>query len=236
MSQSHAAGNQPTGTTGVTHSKDRAVDDFEFELLIDASYDLEAMQDLETRFLLLVAGRLGLRRGEIAHMRSDWIDWRQRRIEIPGYVACDMGRDGGPCGSCRQQAKQRAEYNVDVSYKQALAERWSPKTEMAQRAVPFGFSGRVEIVLERYFERFDRWMYTAQSINRRLNWVADMVDEVEDLSPHALRASAATYHAGRGLDTLSLQSMLGWSQPSTAKAYIASSADNLDRQLQFIHK
>lgn len=235
MSTSNASGNRHTAET-VTHSKDRAIDDFQFELLLDASYGLESMQDLETRFVLLVAGRLGLRRGEIAHMRESWVDWRQRRIDIPEYVDCDMGRGGGPCGSCKQQAKQRAEHNDGVTYEEALAERWTPKTSMACRSVPFGFSGRVEVVLERFFNEFDRWMYTAQSINRRLDWVADRVDKVEEISPHALRASAATYHAGRGLDTLSLQSLFGWACASTSKAYIASSADNLDRQLQFIHK
>jgi len=222
--------------SSVTHSKDRALSDFEFELLIDESYKLKSMQDLETRFVLLVAGRLGLRRGEIAHIQKDWIDWRNRRINIPAHVNCTAGRNNEACGHCKQLAKQRAEYNEDVDYQTALEERWVPKTENAVRAVPFGFSGRVEIVLERFFDEWDRWMYTPQSINRRLNWVAENVKEIDAINPHALRATAATHHAGRGLDTLSLQAMLGWSQPSTAQAYIASSADNLDRQLQFIHQ
>lgn len=234
------ATNKPPTNRGigqrVTHSKDRALSDFEFELLIDESYKLDAKQDLETRFILLVAGRLGLRRGEIAHMREEWIDWRNRRIEIPNHVDCDMGRDGGKCGACKQLAKQKAEYNQEISYEDALEQQWLPKTENAVRAVPFGFSGRVEIVLERFFDEWDHWMYTAQSINRRLDWAAENVAEIDEINPHALRATAATYHAGRGLDTLSLQAMLGWGQPSTAQAYIASSADNLDRQLQFIHQ
>lgn len=238
MSTNGTTANRSTGaqTTSVRHTKEDALTDLEFELLLDAAYNLEPMQDLEARFILLVGGRLGLRRGEIAHMRESWVDWRKRRIEIPASQPCDYGRDGGPCGHCKMMARQTADHNEDVTYEDALAERWSAKTDMAARSVPYGFSGRTEIVLERFFDEFDRWMYTAQSINRRLEWVCDRVNDIGHVSPHALRATAATFHAGRGLDVLAIQSMFGWAQASTAKCYVASSAENLDRQLQFVHQ
>lgn len=218
----------------VRHTKEDALTDLEFELLLDESYNLKSMRDLETRFVLLVGGRLGLRRGEITHMHSRWIDWRKRRIKIPTFEPCTKGRDGGPCGHCRQMASQKSERN-EISLQDAIRNRWEPKTEMASRSVPFGFSGRTEIVLERYFDEFPEWMYTGQAINRRLSRVSERVPDVNHVSPHALRATAATFHAGRGLDTLSLQAMMGWAQPSTAENYIARSADNLDRRLRTVH-
>jgi len=147
-----------------------------------------------------------------------------------------LNRLGGECGHCKQLAEQRVAHNDGVALEDAIANRWSPKTQMAIRSIPFGFSGRVEIVIERYFDEFSEWMYTGQSINRRLNWLRDGVDGIDRLHPHSLRATAATHHAGRGLNTLSLQAMFGWAQPSTAQAYIASLTDNLDRQLQFVHQ
>lgn len=220
----------------VRHTREDALTDLEFELLLDEAYDLEPMVDLETRFLLLVAGRLGLRRGEIAHMRREWVDWRKRRIEIPRLEPCNKGRGGGPCGHCKMMARQMVDHSDDgLTIDEALARRWSPKTPMAVRSVPFGFSGRVEIVLERYFDEFDQWMYVGNAINRRVNRVAEAVPDVGRVTPHTLRATAANYHAGRGLDTLALQAMMGWSKPSTAQVYIAKNADNLDRKLQFAH-
>lgn len=222
-------------TPAVRHTKEDALTDLEFELLLDESYRLKPKRDLETRFILLIGGRLGLRRGEIAHMRREWIDWRKRRIDIPAFEPCSKGRHGGVCGHCKQMAKQQAEHNDDVGLEAAIARRWEPKTQNAARSIPFGFSGRVEIVLERYFAEFDQWMYSGQAINRRLDRVCNRTPDVDHISPHALRATAATYHAGRGLDTLSLQAMMGWAQPSTAENYIAKSADNLDRQLRMVH-
>lgn len=295
-------GKQRTGSTTseVRHTKEDALDDLEFELLVDASYGLKPKQDLETRFVLLVGGRLGLRRGELAHMAEEWINWRDRRIEIPAQEPCTKGRDGGICGQCRQKAKQKAEIRVrnaavtvvdtnralerdrdarirdfdreleraadgllidvdellDVlggetaldAAQETLEEfyhddvleyhtenAWTPKTENAVREVPFGFSGRTEIVVERYFDEWDQWMYCGNAINRRLDWVTDEVDAVESLHPHALRSTAASFHAGRGLRVLPLQNMFGWADPETARRYIAKNPNQLDRELRFTH-
>lgn len=226
----------PSRNHTVRHSREDALTDLEFERLLDESYRLKPMQDLEARFVLLVCGRLGLRRGELVHMTAEWVDWRKRRIDIPGFEPCRKGRSGDQCAHCKQMAQQMADHNEAADYDTALARRWNPKTAMAERSVPFAFSGRVEIVLERYFDEFGQFMYTAQAANRRLNWLADRLDDVGRVTPHTLRATAASYHAGRGLNTLSLQALMGWAQPSTARDYIASNADNLDRQLQFAHQ
>jgi len=218
------------------HTKEDALSEMQFERLVESTYEMKATHDIETRLILFVCGRLGLRRGELSHMRSDWIDWKERRICIPRHEPCTMGRDGDPCGHCRQMAEQQAAHDpTDPPVDELLEQRWVPKTQMAVREVPFGFASRVEIAIQQFFDQFDEWMFTGQSVNRRLNWVAEAAGVNANVYPHGLRATAATHQAGRGLDTLALQNMMGWSCTSTARDYIAHSADNLDRKLFLTH-
>lgn len=288
-----------TPEADVTHTRENALDAFEFELLVDASYDLDPVQDLESQFILFVCGRLGLRRGEVTHIQEDWINWRKQRIEIPYQEPCNQGRDGKVCGHCRQKSKQKtrialrnaaqaaAMYHSDIDQATAseeadlqrelekaakkarlsvdevleiagqtedyevgynrfmeiyyddllealISDQWVAKTENAEREVPYGWNARSEIVIERYFDRFDQWMYSGQSANRRLNWLCERVDEVDGVSPHDLRGTAASHLAAKGLDVLQMMAMFGWAQASTARDYIANSPDQLDRQLQFL--
>lgn len=282
----------------VTPTREKAIDEYDFEKLVDASYSLDHAQDIEARFILFVAGRLGLRRGELTHFDESWIDWRKRRIDIPEQQTCEKGRNGGPCGHCRQMARQQTEhalasaaeasalYHSDVAdanargevelerelekaaervrlpvssilefagettvyetaydnlyrvhyddlLEQVLDDQWTAKTVNAARQVPFSWCGRAEIVLERYFDEWSQWMYTGNAINRRLAWLCESVPDV-DVTPHALRGTAATHLAGKGLDVLQMTNMFGWSQLSTARSYIASSSDQLDTQLKFL--
>lgn len=224
-------------SSGVRHSKEGALTPTEFEALVEATYQLKSDHDIEARLILFLAGRLGLRRGEIAHMEGDWIDWRQERIEIPGYEPCDRGRNGGPCGMCRQYAQQMAEHNDNLSMEEALRIRaWSPKTENAARSVPFGWSPRSRRILERYFDEYPRWMYSSSVVGRRIDWLVERAEEVDHCHPHALRATAASHHAGRGLDRFNLCALLGWSQLQTAECYVRASADNLDHTLRHAHR
>lgn len=54
------------------------------------------------------------------------------------------------------------------------------------------------------------------------------------VTPHGLRATAATRFASRGLDTVALQSMFGWAQLSTAHNYIRRSGENTARAIRDI--
>jgi len=193
----------------------------------------------QAKFLTLVLGRLGLRRGEVAHMRESWIDWRQEMIQIPYQQDCHGERQGdGPCGYCRQLAKQRTEYNDDVTMQQALEERWQAKTPAASRDVYFGFDARAQLHIRRFFDRFDCWTWSATAINRRIKKAADHADRLDpaDIRPHALRATAATYHAARGLEMHALMQHFGWAQPQTAEVYLSRNGQNTARQLDAIHQ
>jgi len=55
---------------------------------------------IETCFIILMAGRVGLRAGEIQHMRREWIDWYRGEIAIPRYDPCG-------CTNCWANAKAK---------------------------------------------------------------------------------------------------------------------------------
>lgn len=131
----------------VRHCKEDALTDREFELLVEGTYEMDGYFGLEARMIVLVAGRLGLRAGEIAHMEADWIDRQSKMIEIPAHVECSKGRDGGKCGYCRSCAKTHAEHS-QAGYQELFSEyrsRWEDISrgeadELARREVePRGF-------------------------------------------------------------------------------------------------
>lgn len=220
----------------VRHSKEDALDDREFELLIEGSTRLEAPYDREAKFLVLVMGRLGLRLGELTHIRESWVDWRKRMIDIPRHQGCSSGKDNDLCGLCLQQARQQAD-RLGVDVDDLRDEFWRAKTDQAARSIPFDFDPRVEIAVERFFDEHDRWPYSHTSIRRRVHKATEAASELEDESvyPHALRATAASYAAGRGLPVLALQGFMGWANPSTASNYVQASPENVARAMHQIH-
>jgi len=221
----------------VRHTKEDALDDREFQLLLEGADRMTDPRSFQARFIILVGGRLGLRPGEICHMDETWLNARKQMIEIPRHDPCTKGRDGGPCGYCREMAQQLVDYNDGISFEEAIRSRWSPKTEAAARRVPYSFDPRAQLVVERFFEANDRYPRSRTSLNRRVKRAAELADQLspEDVYPHCLRATSATYHAGRGLNAVALQSLHGWAQLSTAQKYIRHSGEATARELQQIH-
>ncbi|MDS0284687.1 tyrosine-type recombinase/integrase [Haloarcula onubensis] len=131
------------------------------------------------------------------------------------------------------------EYMQDevITFDEAEALEWSPKNPNASRDVPFDFDARAELVVERFFDRFERWPESQTTINRRVDTVLQQVDgwTVDKTTPHGLRATAATHASARGLSPLPLQAMFGWSDISTARNYVAASSRNTQRQLHQIY-
>jgi len=236
----HASGRSGSD---VHHSKEDALDDREFELPLEGARDLADSPyyyDHDPVFVVMVLGRLGLRRGELAHLEEHWIDWRNEMIRIPDHERCTRSQDGDdPCGYCHQIARQRVEISDDLTMSQALDWMWVPKTAAAAREIYFGFDARLKLAIERYFEssEYTRFEASGTAINRRVKKAAERAPELdpENVRPHSLRATAATYHAGRGLELLPLMQMMGWAQPATAEIYIGRSGVNTARQLDSIH-
>jgi integrase len=228
MSTTHAP------NKSVRHTKDDALDTREFEQLLEATYGLDDYYGLQCRFVVLVAGRLGMRAGEIAHMKSDWVDWRRSLIDIPRHQPCEDGRNGGVCGYCKRKAEQMTHHGDEPDMEAALRSRWSPKTDAAAREIPLDAAPRAEIVIEQFFERFGEWPHTRQSINRRVDRAAEKAEGIhpDDVYPHALRATAASRFSANGLDVFALKSVMGWSCLSTAQCYISSSGERTARAIR----
>lgn len=257
-----------------THARDDALSPREFEQLVESSYRIDNDRiELECRTLLYLAGRIGLRKGEITHLSSAWMNWTEGTIEIPESDPCTKGQhDAEPCGYCRRRAEDRVETNnitleeavdavrhvldepesvpdahierearnlreeVNVSFEDALAQQWQPKTATSAREVTFDFDVRVELALEEFFDRFDGWERSAATVNRRINRVAELSPVESRVYPHALRATAASYHASRDISIHSLMSTMGWADPGTARAYVTSNADQAAREIRSKHR
>lgn len=300
----------------VQHAKEFALDRHSFERYIDGCRQIEdPIQRQESLFIAFVGGRLGLRAGEMLHLREGWIDWRNRMIDIPAFDPCKRGEDGGPCGYCKAQARQTAERtelslsearleviqkkllgqlesipghvrrqlstahivsidgdldqeaidaqvngilesceHVDDAevFQEALDElavdyqaehcrtvedvldrQWNPKTENANRSVPFDWCPRAEIALERFLDLYDGWPYSMSALRRRVNKPLRLAHDLDesDCKPHGLRATAATELAARGVPAVTLKQIFGWSQIATAQSYVETSPERSRKQL-----
>lgn len=223
--------------SAVKHTKEDALGDREYQLLLEGTGKMRDYYGFQARFVCLVAGRLGMRAGEIAHLKSEWVDWRRNMIVVPRHEPCEKGKDGGPCGYCKSCARQRVEHNDELTFEDALEYSWSAKTDAAAREIPFDFDPRVSLAVERFFEKYDEFPVSRQAVNRRVTKAAETAPQLDasEVYPHCLRATAATFHAARGLDVLPLQAMFGWADLSTAQNYIQKSGENTARALHGIH-
>lgn len=220
-------------TDEVTHSKEDALPDREFVLLLRGARDLEPLDDLLATFAVMATGKLGLRAGELAHLRESWIDWRERRVQVPAHDPCDKGMDGGICGYCRQCAHSSADCHDGLTEREAEAHRWHPKTDAAVRQVPFHWCPRLELAIEDFFDEFDRWPLSRSGVNRRVEWAAEEARHLtpDDVHPHALRATAATRFASWGLDSLMLEGLMGWADADVARRYVKTSPENISKSI-----
>ena len=86
-------------------------------------------------------------------------------------------------------------------------------------------------------ERFDAWPISKTGLNRRLNRALEEADElsVDDCRPNGLRATAASHHAGVGVEGTTLKALFGWSQLATASHYVETSSERAHRALLARH-
>lgn len=207
-----------------------ALDVREFQEILEGASEITTGNRRGNRFLIFVMGRLGLRAGEVAHIKEEWVDWRNRMIEIPAHESCT-------CGYCKQQLEQKKDHSSEEITEDLSDLYWTPKGEKGVRAVPFDFSPRITVAIERFFERKDEFEWSRKTINRRVTEAARAAPglDPDSVYPHALRATAASYHAGRGLGPIPLQAFMGWSDMQTAQLYIRLTGEHTARALREIH-
>jgi len=218
-------------------TREKALTERDFERLLQATYRIDDdKQALEARTLILVGGRLGLRPGELTHLSSSWIDWQRQMIRIPSHDSCEKGRHGGLCGYCRQAVEKQTQTS-EQSFDELSEQYWQPKTTAAARAVPFHFSSRVQVALEFLDDEYGGWPYSFSTLQRRLTTALNHAPTLSEdaTSPHGLRASAASYHSGRGLDMAALRAMFGWKDLETARQYLNVDGAMTRRALTSIH-
>ena len=210
------------------HTHEDVLNGREFALLLEACTALPDPRGFEARFVCLVGGRLGLRAGEIAHFQSSWIDWDRKLIRIPQHESCS-------CGYCRRQARQEAAHNEQLTVSDALVSRWHPKTIASARLIPFDLSLRIELCIERFANRYDGFPRSRATVNRRVQEAAEEADLTGRIYPHCLRATAASYHAYKGVAPVPLQALMGWSDLATAQKYIRISGTATADALRQVH-
>ncbi|MFC7029290.1 tyrosine-type recombinase/integrase [Halomicroarcula sp. GCM10025324] len=217
-------------------TRENALTERDFERLVKATHRIENSRiGLEARAVILIGGRLGLRPGELTHLSAEWFDWQRQMIRIPNHHPCEKGQDGGLCGYCRQAVSQQSD-SAD-EYATLREVYWQPKTAAAARAVPFNFSSRVHVALEYLDDEHGGWPYSFSTLQRRLDNALNHAPKLSPsaTSPHGLRATAASYHAGRGLDMAALRAMFGWKDLETARQYLNVDGAMTRRALSSIH-
>ena len=214
----------------VRHSHQDALDDASYERLVQATDQLDEPFQTECLAILVFAGRLGLRAGEIAHLDRSWLNTERNVIEIPSHDPCRDGMDGHVCGYCRKRARETVEA-TGIPLEKALEMRWEPKTAKGARAVPYDFDPFVQIVVEEFFEQYQRWPRSRVSLNRRVDRLKAASGYEGRLYPHALRSTAATRLAYKGVPAAALQAMFGWHDISVAQKYIRLSGQATSKAL-----
>ncbi|WP_331236582.1 tyrosine-type recombinase/integrase [Natronorarus salvus] len=156
------------------------------------------------------------------------MNWNRRTIRTPQHEPCR-------CGYCCRQARQGAAHNDDLFVTDTVASRWHPKTVASARLILFDLSLRLELCFERFAARYDEFPRSRTTIDRRVQAAADEADIAGRVCPHCLRATAASYHAYKGVAPLPLQALLGWSDLATAQKYIRISGTATADALRRVH-
>lgn len=222
----------------VINAKQKALDDLEFEAFYESATRIDDPYfRIQSQFAALTLGRLGLRAGELVHFDARWVDTREKMVTIPPHQPCFGGRDGGLCSPCEKNAKQMAGVNDGLDLEAARDLFWKPKTPTGARSIFYGFSPRIEMVVERFVDRWETWPVGYQSLLRRIDDLAEATDgiDADEMSPHPLRATAATHMAGKGLQLSAMMQMFGWSDSAVPTIYINRSSTSTASQLSAIH-
>lgn len=219
-------------------TRGKALTEREYELLLLGAGQIgDEGERLEARAVILIGGRLGLRPGEVTHLDESWVNRRREMIHIPSHDPCTKGRDGGRCGYCNQAAKQQINHDEEKNLDDVLETYWNPKTDAAVRDIPYGFSQRVATTTELLIDENGGWSYSFSTLQRRLDQALEHAPRIDPdaTTLHGLRATAASFHAGRGLESAALQAMFGWEDLSTAKSYVSIDGEMTRRALSEVH-
>lgn len=219
-----------------TETREKVLREHEFERLLDGANRLDGTDRIEARAAILLMGRLGMRGGEVTHFDASWVDRETELIQIPAHDPCEKGRGGGLCGLCRQAVQKRANA-AGKSEDEVVETYWQPKTEGSVRDIPYGWSARTVLAVNLLLDEHGGWPHSFSTLQRRFEMsmeAAPRLDE-DETTPHGLRGTAASYHAGEGMEPEALRAMMGWRDKEVVKKYLAINGEMVRRALAEVH-
>ena len=226
------------GSNESTATREKALNAAEFERLLIGASRLGGDGGLEAWAAIIFLGRLGLRGGELTHFDSSWVDYYEGVIEIPGHDPCSSGKDNDVCGKCKQAIRQRQDYGDERSFGDIAAEYWMPKTSAAVRSIPYEWSARTQEAVATLVELHGEWPYSFSTLQRRICNALEAAPSLSEdtTTTHGLRATAASYHAGNGLEKEALKQMMGWTDDKTPTKYLQINGQMTRRALAEVYR
>ena len=100
------------------------------------------------------------------------------------------------------------------------------------RTVAFEHIELVKQTLIAYFSLHESLGLTRQAIWRRVRRMAREAGLTKRITPHSLRATAATWYAQAGFSAQALREHFGWSQLATAQRYIEASGSTALKEME----
>jgi len=221
-----------------TATREKALNAPEYERLLIGACRLRGDAGLEAWVAIVMLGRLGLRGGELTHFDSSWVDYYEGVIEIPGHDPCTSGQDGGVCGKCKQAIRQRQDNGDERSAEKIAGQYWMPKTAAAVRSIPYEWSARAQEAVATLVELHGEWPYSFSTLQRRIRDAMEAAPSLAEdaTSTHGLRATAASYHAGNGLEKEALKQMMGWTDDKTPTKYLQINGQMTRRALSEVYR
>lgn len=122
------------------------------------------------------------------------------------------------------------------TYREAIKERWEPKTENSARSVPFDWDTRTEMCIEEAADHWEEFPRSRCTVNRRVNRAATAAGIKDTVYPHALRSTSASYHASRDVSPYALMAVMGWNDIQTARSYIQASDETAAKEIRSKHR
>ncbi len=161
---------------------------------------------LRDTFIIYAFIYTGMRVSELAHLNRSWVnlDEKERTITIPPRQNCD-------CWECNYVNKRTGHCKEGI---------WKPKTKAGARTIRI-HPDFLPIITE-FFIYYEKLGITRQEIWYLIKRYAVKAKLSRHIYPHALRATNATNLAYKGISGAGLRYDMGWSQLSSAEAYVRS--------------
>jgi len=187
-----------------------------FNKLVEAAERTDKVY--ENKFLLYLAGELGFRSGEIAHIKLSWFNFDEGVIYIPPHEPCN-------CAYCSYCAKKRTK-NPNLTPQEVRNIYWQPKTDAGRRVVPYKLKDDVPEVLERVIKKYGRYPRVVKTSEYNIHRLVKLAGGIQsafgkNIYLHGLRAYAVTQYAYADFSLWDICNVMGWKDIKTASKYLA---------------